>query len=225
MTQNQIAYWNYKEAQKHNRATEKETSKHNRITEAETGRHNQVSEYVDLGNLDESQRTHKANEAIQQQNVSQQGWKNQQDVAINQGKLAEEQRSNAAQEKLKLIDINVGKQQKDRELDIKQQEADTHQQELDIKKAAQETDRAYKQAISSATKVAAALKGSADQGTINYYNEQIKQKQKDYELAVDNYKLAVEKLDFDKAKTYLSAASKAVSDMLKLITTIPNAKG
>lgn len=40
MTQNQIAYWNYKESGRHNRAVEAETHRANRAQETETNRHN-----------------------------------------------------------------------------------------------------------------------------------------------------------------------------------------
>jgi hypothetical protein len=75
MTGNQIAYWNYKESQRHNLAGENENSRHNLAQETETQRHdvageqetsyhNRFSENLALISFDESARHNLQQEAI-----------------------------------------------------------------------------------------------------------------------------------------------------------------
>lgn len=73
MTANQIAYWNYKEKVRNNKAVETETNRANLVREAETNRSNRMREYQtfqqrmqdrELKRIDqrEVERSHRANE-------------------------------------------------------------------------------------------------------------------------------------------------------------------
>lgn len=74
MTQNQIAYWNLRESERHNLSTEqeskrhnivgeKETYRHNITTEGETQRHNVMTENISIADLQERGRHNRATEA------------------------------------------------------------------------------------------------------------------------------------------------------------------
>lgn len=62
MTQNQIAYWNLQETERHNKAGEDENKRHNVTTEGETFRHNYVTEQVSIADLNERGRHNRATE-------------------------------------------------------------------------------------------------------------------------------------------------------------------
>lgn len=104
VTQTQVAYWNYKENQKHNRISEAEEQRshladeaerflHNRETERETHRHYLASET-------ETERADKANELIKTQQLSETVRSDYANEAINRERNDETARSNRANEEI-----------------------------------------------------------------------------------------------------------------------------
>lgn len=104
MTQTQVAYWNFKENQKHNRiseaedmrshlADETERALHNRETERETHRHYLATET-------ETARADMANEYIKTQQLTETIRSDMANEAINRGRNDETARSNRANEQI-----------------------------------------------------------------------------------------------------------------------------
>lgn len=104
MTQTQVAYWNYKENQKHNRISEAEDQRshladeteralHNRETERETHRHYLATET-------ETARADQANELIKTQQLQETIRSDYANESINRSRNDETARSNRANEKL-----------------------------------------------------------------------------------------------------------------------------
>lgn len=104
MTQTQVAYWNYKENQKHNRiseaeeqrshlADETERSLHNRETERETHRHYLATET-------ETERADRANELIKTQQLTETIRSDYANEAINRERNVETARSDLANEQI-----------------------------------------------------------------------------------------------------------------------------
>lgn len=130
MTRNQISYWtleenkrsnrvNEAETQRSNKAREKETNRHNLATEEETHRHNVATELLtsqaqaeqarhngvtEMQNsiaLAETERSHRANEGLQLQQIYL-GYAN---LGLGYAQLEESQRHNAANEKFNLLNL------------------------------------------------------------------------------------------------------------------------
>lgn len=93
MTQNQISYWNLKETERSNQATEKETKRANQAREVETNRHNTVVE-------EETERHNRATELLTSQSNAEQARHNAATEMVAQFNAEEQQRSNLANEQL-----------------------------------------------------------------------------------------------------------------------------
>lgn len=83
MTNNQVAYWNYKELVRSNRAKEAETQRSNQVREEETARANRAQEKIAYDRYLEEARANRANESIK--------W----------GQLGEQRRANLVSERQK----------------------------------------------------------------------------------------------------------------------------
>lgn len=190
MTSNQIAYWNYAETARSNKAKERETGRTNRVNEAikwhtlgettrhnvagekETLRHNAASEALGSAQLQETNRSNLAREAetnrsnvaslaeVARHNIANEAISGYQATSGRlQAQASQSQAATAAQKVAlekernpydieytiartgntnkgtELVETQVriadtASSQKDRELDIKQQEADTHSQSV-----------------------------------------------------------------------------------------------
>lgn len=95
MTANQIAYWNYVENSRHNRATERETGRSNKAREIETYRSNTTNEGLSA----------ERNELLRAQNSI--------NAQYNLQRLEEDSRHNRAQESLEALKRNIEQQQVD----------------------------------------------------------------------------------------------------------------
>lgn len=120
MTQTQVAYWNYKENQRHNfiseaedkrshladeteramhnRETERETHRHYLATETETTRANQANEYIKTQQLNETVRSNLANEAVAQERNRETARSNFANEALGRVRNIETERHNRASE-------------------------------------------------------------------------------------------------------------------------------
>lgn len=128
MTQTQVAYWNYKENQRHNktseaedqrshladeaeramhnRETERETHRHYLATETETARADQANEYIKTEQLNETIRSNIANEGIATQRNAETERSNRANEKINSARSAEERRHNIRTENTELKKAN-----------------------------------------------------------------------------------------------------------------------
>lgn len=105
MTQNQIAYANYKETKRNNEAVLAETSRHNIAGEqfniaslAETGRHNKAQESIGYGNLAETSRHNMAGEQIDLSKLAESQRHNKATESQASAELSELIRANKARE-------------------------------------------------------------------------------------------------------------------------------
>lgn len=207
MTHNQINYWTLQESRKHNRAIEKEEKRSNKAREKETRRANKAQETIKTNELAESIRAHKASEGIDISKLAETSRHNKTsegqygvELGIKAATQAEQERENKAQDLLKARDINV-----------KQQQANTAQQLADA-------ETAYKKVQS----VIATQKSIAEQelsaSTKKYYDQQVKNLQQQIELKLKEYKLS-------KNQAIYKDVMDLIDKLSKLYIVVKGAKG
>ena len=117
MTQNQIAYFNALENQRHNKVAEAETYRYNTLTTGETNRSNIVNERERTRSAivtsNETNRSNLTSENIKyQQNAINNAHYQRQD-AISAAALGETNRHNIASEKIGMYNVNIDQQKAD----------------------------------------------------------------------------------------------------------------
>lgn len=158
MTQNQIAYWNLRETQGHNRAMEREAY-----------RSNKAREHL---SMKEQRETHRAN-------VAREGY--------NIGSLAEQSRHNYATEGLTSTDLSI-KADQQRETARHNQVAElTEQEKVRETKIANDLRKAYNDAKLELEKQKVEAEAYKDQNVSDYYYTQVEKLQQEIDSYWDKY--------------------------------------
>ena len=100
MTVNQLAYLNYEELKRANRAREIEANRANTVDEAERNRHNLATETVQVGTLDESRRHNFVSEVISRDSLDESVRSHLANESIQNRNLDETHRANLERERL-----------------------------------------------------------------------------------------------------------------------------
>lgn len=203
MTTNQIAYENLQEAKRLNTLTTTETKRHNLATEqvgfgtlGETTRHNKMTESIDLSKLGETARHNRASENIDFGKLSESIRTNKANEALRAGELGESNRHNVQTES-ETNRHNVQTETQARrnmyiDYDKYAETVRANRSSEEIRRAANRIQKSYNDAMArlnflnwSTTDSRNRVLNKVDKRKVDIAEEQLKQAQKQMELAYD----------------------------------------